>query len=419
MRSAATALALLALAAAGCGNNKKTAAPVETTSCSEIVYAGEGKPDAIVVSDLPRRGFGQATSRLMIDAIEHVLAQRHYRAGDLGIGYQSCNDTVADEPYDRGLCERNAKAYAAAEDVLGVIGPWNSGCATLQVPLLSRKASGPLAMISPANTYIGLTRRNPGAPQEPGVFYPDGLRNYVRVVPPDDEEGFAVAHLAAELDARRVAIVSTSDGYGHSLTRPFLDTAQSLGLEARRFEWRPQETFAPLAEQVASGRPELVYLAGTPDLNGKQLLEDLRAKLGPDVPLVGSAGFFLADTSELGPAGEGMRIAVAGVPPEALPPAGKAFLRDFGKPAFAARQGYGAPEAAQAAEVLLDAIGRSDGSRASVVEELFRTRVKDGILGSFSFDRNGDITPSAVGFFRVEHGKVVVDRVVRVTARTE
>jgi hypothetical protein len=66
--------------------------------------------------------------------------------------------------------------------------------------------------------------------------------------------------------------------------------------------------------------------------------------------------------------------------------------------------------------VLLDAISRSDGSRASVVDELFKTEVENGILGSFRFDRNGDIDPAAVGFFKIEDGKIVVDRVVRVPA---
>jgi len=71
------------------------------------------------------------------------------------------------------------------------------------------------------------------------------------------------------------------------------------------------------------------------------------------------------------------------------------------------------PEAAQATEVLLDAIGRSDGTRASVVDELFATKVENGILGSFTFDRLGDIDPAPVGVYRFEDGKIVVDGLVR------
>ena len=75
--------------------------------------------------------------------------------------------------------------------------------------------------------------------------------------------------------------------------------------------------------------------------------------------------------------------------------------------------GTGPPEAAQATEVLLDAIARSDGTRASVVEELFATKVENGIIGSFTFDRLGDIDPAPVGVYRYEDGKIVVDRVIR------
>jgi hypothetical protein len=46
-----------------------------------------------------------------------------------------------------------------------------------------------------------------------------------------------------------------------------------------------------------------------------------------------------------------------------------------------------AVHAAQAAGVLLDAIARSDGTRGSVIEQLFQTRVYDGLLGTFRFRR--------------------------------
>ena len=63
--------------------------------------------------------------------------------------------------------------------------------------------------------------------------------------------------------------------------------------------------------------------------------------------------------------------------------------------------------------MLLDAIARSDGTRASVVDELFKTKVTNGILGSFSFDRYGDIVPAPVGIYRFEGGKFVADDVIR------
>jgi ABC-type branched-subunit amino acid transport system substrate-binding protein len=58
-------------------------------------------------------------------------------------------------------------------------------------------------------------------------------------------------------------------------------------------------------------------------------------------------------------------------------------------------------EAAQATETVLAAIARSDGTRASVLDELRATRVDEGILGRFAFDRYGDITPARFTILRV------------------
>ena len=56
---------------------------------------------------------------------------------------------------------------------------------------------------------------------------------------------------------------------------------------------------------------------------------------------------------------------------------------------------------------------------ASVVEELFETRVKDGILGSFSFDQRGDIAPATVALNSIRNGALVLDGVVRVPSRPD
>ena len=56
---------------------------------------------------------------------------------------------------------------------------------------------------------------------------------------------------------------------------------------------------------------------------------------------------------------------------------------------------------AQAAQIVLDAIADSDGSRSDVIAKMFATEVTDGLLGSFNFNENGDPTNASgavVGF---------------------
>ena len=63
---------------------------------------------------------------------------------------------------------------------------------------------------------------------------------------------------------------------------------------------------------------------------------------------------------------------------------------------------YTAAYAAQAAQLLLDAIARSDGTRGSVNRELRATRTAAaGILGAIDFDTNGDLTAGAVTIVRI------------------
>ena len=88
-------------------------------------------------------------------------------------------------------------------------------------------------------------------------------------------------------------------------------------------------------------------------------------------------------------------------PDKQLPLAGRAFVRDFSATQPGQVVHYFTPYAAQATEVLLSAIARSDGTRAGVARQLLKVRVKDGILGSFVFDRNGDMDPTLMPVFRV------------------
>ena len=408
--TAAVLVVLLSGIAAACAGDEGGVEPVASRQCAPLLYEGDGEPDVIVVSDLPRRGVGAETTELMVGAIEFVLRKREFRAGKLRVGYQSCNDTVGDEPFDPSLCRRNASAYVDTEDVVGIVGPWNSACAVEQISTVSRRAAGPLAMISPSNTYEGLTRTSASEP-----LYRDGVRSYARVVALNGAQGAASAQLAKNLGARRAVVLHQDlrDDYVRALAEEFDTTARTLGLEAVSVPWPIMKDYSMLAASVAAAQPDVVYLAGLTQDNAKTLVEDLRAALPPGVELIAPDGFASSVVAhELGRSGEGMFVTIAGLPPELLPSMGKEFVREFGhavdEPGF-----LGAPEAAQATDVLLDAIARSDGSRASVVEELFATKVENGILGSFSFDRFGDIVPAPVGVYRFENGNLIAHDVVR------
>ena len=209
--------------------------------------------------------------------------------------------------------------------------------------------------------------------------------------------------------------------YGPAVGAGFVETARSLGLVTTELEWRDQESYTAIAKRAAAARPQLVFFAGNPLNNAKRLLEDVRRQVGPDVEFA-AGDLFLAAAKELGPVGEGLHGTGSYLVLESLTPAGRRFLRSVRvSPELAFNSGFAGPaEAAPATEMLLEAIARSNGTRASVVEKLFETRLKGGTLrGSFSFDRRGDITPARIAVFTIRNGAVVVDGVVRVLGRAD
>lgn len=100
-------------------------------------------------------------------------------------------------------------------------------------------------------------------------------------------------------------------------------------------------------------------------------------------------------------AAKGMYLSSPGRPNDRLGARGQRFLHDFATTQPGVPVSSPAVYAAAATEVLLDAIARSDGTRASVSRQLIATRLKDGIIGSVRFDANGDLIARPVTIMQV------------------
>jgi branched-chain amino acid transport system substrate-binding protein len=410
-------MAAFAIAAVGCGGDddgdggegEVTALP--SASCETIRYEGEGEPDVLIASDFPLQGANRALTTEMADAVEFTLKQRDWKVGDMNVGYQSCDDSTAQAgAWDSAKCSSNARAYAQNEAVIGIIGTFNSGCAKLVIPVLNRAPDGPVAMVSPSNTNPGLTESGPGAdPGAPEVYYPTGTRNYARVVWNDQHQGAANAQFTKELGLKNVYVVNDKQTYGLGIANLYRDYAGKLGVKIAGFSaWDENaSSYESVASRIKASGADGVFLGGIICLNGGKLIKDLRATLGADFPIIAPDGFtpISATIEGAGAAANGMYISQPGVPEDQLKGKGKQFVADFkaetGKSAVDPYTAY----AAQATEVLLDAIERSDGTRPSVAEELFNTDVKGGILGDFQIDENGDTTLGTVTFFQVKSGE--------------
>jgi branched-chain amino acid transport system substrate-binding protein len=387
---------------AGSGGKSSGLRTIAVERCSALHYQGPGSPDRLIVADLPLQPGVLGTTSPMVEAITLALERRDYRAGPYRVGLQVCNDGAGDNVVaDPPTCAANARAYVANPNVIGVVGPFTSICAKREIPILNGSPGGSVAIVSPSNTYVGLTRDAADAAKgEPSVYYPTGRRNYARVVPTDDVEVAADAMIARRLGVKRVYVL-VPIGYPAPILENFVLAAGNLEIEiAGRRSWGDGQSYERLAARVARSQADGVFLVA-PTLG---LVQTLRERLGRGVAVI-SSGFDLGAAAIAGAAAEGMIISYPGPAIGLLRGEGARFVASFSEK-FGEKPDRFAVNAAQAMDVLLDAIARSDGTRASVTDKLFATRVSNGILGSFWITPTGDTTLNAVAMYRVTGGKV-------------
>jgi branched-chain amino acid transport system substrate-binding protein len=407
-----TAVFGLTLAACGGGDGGGKAEALPSASCGPIRYEGDGDPEFIIASDFPLQGANRALTTEMADAVEFELKQRDWKAGDANIGFQSCDDSTAQAgSWDSAKCSANARSYASNEKMLGLIGTFNSGCAKLEIPVLNRAPKGPVAMVSPSNTYPGLTEGGPGTESgEPDVYYPTGKRNYARVVWNDQFQGAANALYTKELGLKKVYVLNDSETYGQGIANLFVQYAKKQGIQIlANQKWdKKASSYESIASRIKASGADMIFLGGIVCNNGGKLVKDLRAGVGPDVVILGPDGWtpISATIEGAGAAANNMYISQPGIPTDQLKGEGKKFVDDFtaetGKSTVDPYTAY----AAQAAVVLLDAIDRAGtDDRGKIADELFKTDIKDGILGNFKIDENGDTTLGTVTFFQVKNGE--------------
>jgi branched-chain amino acid transport system substrate-binding protein len=407
---AVTGTLVLATVGSG-GTSGKQAQPLPASSCSPIVYKGSGTPKYLIASDLPLQGAVRSQTIQMTKTIQFILDGAGWKAGAYTVGYQSCDDATAQAAkWDSAKCSANANAYARNADVIGLIGTFNSGCAAIVIPILNRAPNGPVGMVSPANTYTGLTAAGPGtAPGEPSKYYPTGKRNYARVVAQDQYQGAADALLAQRVGAKNVYVLNDKEAYGLGVASNFRHAALKLGIKISGFEaFDPKaSSYEALASKIKDKGATGVFVGGLICENGGKLIKDLRSVLGTGVKIMLPDGFtpIPAVVEGAGTAAEGVFVSVAGLPNSKLKGAGKAFLTSFAK----ANKGK-APDpysvyAAQATVAMLSAISKSDGSRASVTSQIFKVNLKNSILGNVSFNAQGDVKGGPVAIYRIKGGK--------------
>lgn len=392
------------------------------TACS-TTGSGDDKGTIEIWSSLPRQGSNKAQTDTLVNAFNFAIEERGGKVGGYTIVYQDKDDsTAAKGAWDADTEIKNANDAVANDAVVAYIGTFNSGAAKLSIPILCKAG---IVMTSPANTYPGLTKAGKGEPNEPDVYYPDGCtRNYTRVVPADDLQGRAGALWASQLGVTKAYVLDDTELYGKGIADVFAAEAPGFDIEVLGRDGIDGKAtdYKALAEKIKAAGPELVYYGGITQNNAGQLWRDLRDALGTDVKLMGPDGIFEGEWLEAaGEAAEGTYITFGGVPPDQLTGAGADFITKYTEkypdaPAEAyTAYGY------EAINVILDAIERAaatnpadnDALRAAIIAETFKTADYAGVLGTWSFNAEGDTSLTEMSGQVVTDGAFVFETVIK------
>jgi branched-chain amino acid transport system substrate-binding protein len=368
----------------------------------------QGDPSVVkIVSSLPRTGSARGQTDTIVNGIKMALDEAGNKAGAFTVQYEDLDDaTAAAGQWTAEKEAANADQAIKDPDVMVYIGTYNSGAAKIAMPKLNQAG---LLMVSPANTWPGLTKPGKGDPGEPEKYRPSGKVSYARVVPADDIQGVVSAEWAKQLNLTKVFILDDREVYGKGLADLFRARAEEIGLKILGHEGidsKAQE-FKPLMTKIKAAGPDLIYFGGTTQTKAGQLVKDMLA-VGLNAKFMCPDGCFEEAFIESAGA-ENLQdralITFGGLPPEKLTGKGAKFVADykarFGKdPEGYAVYGY------ECAKVAIEAIRRAGKKdRETIRAACLSIKNFDGALGKWSFDKNGDTTLRTMSGNTVRGGK--------------
>lgn len=368
-----------------------------------------------IVSSLPRTGSANAQTTTMVNSIRMAIDDVGGKVGAFKVVYEDWDDASPERgQWDPAVEAANADRAIKDTDVIAYIGTYNSGAAKISMPKLNQAG---VLMVSPANTWPGLTKPGVGEPNEPKVYRPSGKVTYFRVCPADDIQGLVAANWSKDLGASKLFIVHDGELYGKGIASILKRSAKGAGLEVVGWEQLDVKAsnYRSLAVKIKQSNPDVVFFGGTTQTNAGQLAKDIRAAGIKAKYMVPDGCFEKAFIDAAGKENlEGTAyITFGGVPPSKLEGKGKEFYESYKKRFGAEPEGYSV-YAYEATRVILDALGRAGKKdRAAIIQAVAATKDYNGVLGTWSFDENGDTTLRAMSGNSVKNGEFTFEKLLK------
>lgn len=345
----------------------------------------------------------------MINAIQLAISKAEGKAGNVKVeivifSYSDPNGNAV----STALAQQNAEDIVKDPSIVAVLGPANSSAAKVIIPVLN-EASIPL--IGLTTTWPGLTKPGYG-PGEPGIYYPNGRRNFFRTVPSDELQGAAAARWAIQLGYKTAYIIRGEGSYEEGVAGVFELTAKDLGIQILGKDTFPiegnltPEQIQSIVDHVATAKPDVVYMGGSFGSNSELPVRALR-EANASLPILAPDGLQVDDLIKfLGPElANNIYATTVALPVDKLgTPAAAEFSTSF-------QEAYGKKPSAydaatyEAANALLYAIAQAkQPTREGVLDSIQNLGDFQGIFGTWHFDQQGDISFTGISGMQVQNG---------------
>ncbi|MEV6418818.1 branched-chain amino acid ABC transporter substrate-binding protein [Streptomyces sp. NPDC051662] len=302
--------------------------------------------------------------------------------------------------------QANATKLVGNKDVLGVVGPLNSGVAQSMQGVFN---SAELLQVSPANTNPSLSQGDNWAKGD--LKRP--FASYFRTAATDVVQGkFAAQYYYNDAKKRKVFVVDDKQTYGAGLASIFSEEFKRLGgtVVGTDHVTVKETDFSSTADKVKAAGADSVYFGGQYPEGG--LLSDQIKKTGAKIPTMGGDGIYDPNfISASGESNDGDFATSIGYPVEKLDTA-KKFIADYAaenyKDPYAAYGGYSYDAGWTIIQAVKAVVAANDGklpddARKQVVEATSKVSF-DGVTGKVSFDEYGDTTNKQLTVYKVEGG---------------
>lgn len=343
----------------------------------------------------------------MKNGVDMAVSQNKGEAGGYCLEVVNLDDASPQTgKWDGAVEAENANKAVADPDAMVYIGTYNSGAAKVSMTITQRAH---MAMVTPANTYPGLTKTAGAAPGEPGIYRPLNIVSYFRVPQADDIQGTVAARWAKKLGHKKVYILNDQELYGKGIADVFEAEAKKIGLQVLGNEGidYKQPDQKPILTKIRATGADLVYMGGVVETGAQTIIRQMKdlGMVAPKVKFMGPDGLYQeellkAATCEAAEAVD-MHISFASLPFEQMKGKGAEIYKQY-KERYKVEPTSYALYSWEAAEVTIDAIKRAGAKdREKIRAAIAATKDFNGLNGKWSFDKDGDTTLEVMSGFKV------------------